>query len=372
MANALDYLEWRGDLTLEASPFNEVDMFLCSQLSTPDYSEIMGRDDEPISIGAMAERYFLTHTMKKEESIGVLQSDYLLPTFKQMALCDRFKDIKLWKPENKVVQENTEQFCAVTVCFPSGSRLISIRGTDDTIIGWKEDFNIAFRPSVPAQRDALNYLLEVAKECPDSDLYLCGHSKGGNLAVYAASNAPEDVQNRIKYVINYDGPGFRERFLKEEGYLRIKDRVYTVLSQNSMIGTLLTRVGKVEYVTSTEVGPMAHDGFSWLVKGKEFVASDGLSDISTKFEKAMKETLDDMDEKEMEEFTDGLFDALLDSGAKTVYEMNQLSTKAKMDVLKNLRGDKKVFAFVKSVLSILMKSYGDELKNYGNEIISKI
>lgn len=365
MSNALDYLEWRGDLTMEASQFNEIDMFLCSQLSTPDYTEIMGRDDEPITIGKMAERYFVTHSMKKEESIGVLQSDYLLPTFKKMALTERFKHVKLWKPENKVILENTEQFSAVTVCIPNGDRIISIRGTDDTIIGWKEDFSIAYSDNVAAQNDALSYLLEVAEECPESKLYLCGHSKGGNLAIYAAAKAPESVQDRIEKVVNFDGPGFREEFLDDDGYQRIKNKVETVLSQNSMVGTLLTRVGTVKYVTSSEHGPMAHDGFSWQVMGKKFIDSEGLSDTSMAFEKAMKETIEAMGEDEMQEFTNDLFDALLSTGAKTIAQLTALPPKAKLDMFVNLRNEKKVTKFVNSVLSIMFKSVG-------NEIISRI
>ena len=354
MTNALDYLNWRGDLSFEDSPFNEVDFFLCGQLSTPDYSGIVGEDGPGISITEVADKYFETHT-EDVGNLGVLQSVYVLPELRMLPGTARFRDLKLSHAVNRVVESNTEQFAAVTIEIPGNGICVSIRGTDDTIIGWKEDFNLATKDHVPAQEDAVKYLIEAAKRHRFKKIRVCGHSKGGNLAIFAAANAPKWVQRRIERVCSFDGPGFREAFFGNKGYLYLNGKVSTVLSQNAIVGKLLNPAGEQIIVKSSKNGPMAHDGFSWEVIGDHFVKCPDFSESSKAFDDAMTETLDSMDDEEKQEFVDELFDTLLSTGATTITELKEISLPGVLSMAKSFHGDKKVHRFVLSVTEQLIK-----------------
>lgn len=364
MNNSLDYVKWRGDLSFEFSPVNEVDIFLFSQLSTPDYSGIVPQGGESIALAEAGPKFFEIHGDSVSQ-LGVLQSEYVIPMLRLLPGTERFGSIKLSGYINKVITENVEQFSAVTIDLPCGARCVSFRGTDDTIIGWKEDCNLAVSESVPAQEDALEYLISSAEGfC--GDLYVCGHSKGGNLAVYAAAKAPDDIKAHIKSVYNFDGPGFSAEFLASGGYSAVKDRVITVLSQNSLVGILLSQVGTLKYVRSFRSGPIAHDGFTWEVLGKEFVPEDGLSDSSRAIKKAINETLSGMDTGEKQGFIDELFALLLSTGSETITELSNDIRASKLqstaEAVKSLHASKSVTAFMLKVAgSVLDSAYEDNL-----------
>lgn len=353
MTNALDYLAWRGDLSFEASPFCEVDMFICSQLSTPDWCGIVCGGEPPVPLKKAAERYFATHE-GGADSLGALQSEFVLPMLRALPDTIRYSGVLLKNAVNKVDMECEEQFSAVTLEFPDGSCCVSVRGTDDTIVAWKEDFNLATKKTVPAQKDASEYLLRAAEEC-SGRMLVCGHSKGGNLAVYAAASVPESVQERIEQAVSFDGPGFSREFLASEGYGRISGKVKTVRSQNSFVGTLLYPAGEIITVNSCKTGPMAHDGFSWQVIGNKFVREQGLSEISALFEKTMDETLSAMGRDEKQAFTDELFDTLLSTGAVTVSDITDFSPQQIIELLKDFRDDKKVQKFGAAVAERMIK-----------------
>ena len=361
MNNALDYLDWRGDLSFRISKFNEIDLFLCSQLSTPVYTGIVANDGSSVKLGEVVKMYFASN-IDDVSTLGVLQSSYVLPMLRALPKTKRFKNAKLCFAVNHVDQENIEQFSAVTIELPDGSICVAYRGTDDTIIGWKEDFNLATHEAVPAQKDALDYLVNVAQN-HEGQIHICGHSKGGNLAVYAAVKAPSAIKDRIVEVCSFDGPGFSAAFLESEDYLEMKSRIRTVLSQNSLVGTLLNTAGKVEYVTSTKSGPLAHDGFSWIVKGTSFVRSSGLGDVSKAFDKAMGEALDKMSVDEKQEFVDELFDTLTSTGAVTITDLTNIKLSSALALFKNFWDDKKVHSFNHKVGEELFKAIYTPLLN---------
>lgn len=361
MQNTLDYLKWRGDLNFEVSPFNDVDMFICSQLSTPDYTDIVPFSSDSVSIGDVCTNYFDTH-IDDVSTLGVLQSKFVLPMLKALPGCDRFKDIRLCFAQNRVVQENTEQFCAVTIELPDGSICLSFRGTDDTIIAWKEDFNLATKEIVPAQSDALKYVETVANSLPGK-IRICGHSKGGNLAIYAAVNSPDYVKNRIVSAVSFDGPGFNSDFFTKDEYIQMQDKLTTVLSQNSLVGTLLNSAGTVKYVISSVFGPMAHDGFSWSVMGPGFVPGIGLSEASKTFKEAMSDTLGSMTVDEKQAFVDELFDTLLATGAVTITDLTDFKAPKILELLKSLHGDRKVSQFAATMTDYVLKIASDKTEH---------
>ena len=179
MTNALDYISWRCDIPFAAVGVNEIDAFLFSQLITPHYEGILDTGSKTLS--AAADEYFSFHT-EDVSNLGVLQSPSVLPMFSALAESRRFGGVILHDYVNTVDESNTEQFSAVSFDLDNGITFVSFRGTDDSIIGWKEDFNIAIMSSVPAQTDAACYLNRILAST-DNRIIVCGHSKGGNLAV---------------------------------------------------------------------------------------------------------------------------------------------------------------------------------------------
>ena len=354
MANLLDYLEWRGDLPFSASPFNEVDAALLSHISTLDLRGIVPERAEPVPLPRAAELFFKTEEARRK-SLGLLQPERILPMFRLMGTSERFADSALACFRSRISMKREEQFCAVTILLPDGTFCVSYRGTDDTIIGWKEDFDLATSEAVPAQNDAKRYLEDAARTFP-GEILICGHSKGGNLAVYAASMADAEVQKRIRRVYNFDGPGFMGPFLEHDGYRNIADRTVTILSQNAMVGTLLEPVGKRVIVTSNAFGPLAHDGFTWEVLGKRFVRSEALSESSQRFDTAISVTIESMTNEERQAFVDELFDTLLSTGAETLTDLTKLTFNQAFEMIKRLRQDKRVSEFALKFFEEMLRS----------------
>lgn len=360
MTNALDYLDWRGDLSFERSPFCEVDLFILSQICSLNFEGIVPGDAEEIPLKEAAEKYFALHG-SATDSLGVLQSPYVLPMLKKLPETMRFADLRLCFAYKNVDFGKVEQCTALTILAPDGTVNVVFRGTDDTLIGWKEDFNMATKSVVPAQKDAQAYLRRVAL-AKKGKIRICGHSKGGNLAVYAAASVPKRIRNRILSVCSFDGPGFRPEFFETRGYRDILDRTMLIRSQNALVGTLLEAPGTEVTVHSNKQGPLAHDGFSWEVKGTAFVREKGLSDTSLRFKQAMDETLSSMSDAEKQAFVDELFNTLMSGGADTVRDLKDSNIRALREVAKSFRDDTRVHRFALAVLEQFLRSYRDELK----------
>ena len=353
--NAIDYLKWRGDLTFQESPFNEVDMFICSQISTADFRGILPIECQ-ISLSDAFKEYFKTYEVN--DSLGVLQSQYVMSMYDEIKDTTRFKDVMLRHQVTLYDEKNEEQFSAITIALPDGSICISFRGTDDTIIGWKEDCNLSVLKTVPAQEDAVDYLIAESNFDKTSRIRICGHSKGGNLAVYAGSSVPREIRDRIKEVYSFDGPGFQPSFFEKEGYLDIKDRITTIWSQNSLVGVLLKSAGRVEIVHSRVFGPLAHDGFNWTVMGTRFDREKDLSDFSIFFQNLCNQYIESSTDEEKIDLFNELFDVLLESGYSTLTELVNMSIPETMKFLVSMNGSKKVREFLRQI----MKGIGKESK----------
>lgn len=350
MANALDYISWRGDLTFDRAPVNELDIFLFSQIIAADYTGILEENAGPIPLREVACRYFENHTEDKE-NLGLLQSESVLPSLKKMASAARYKNLRLGRYICRIRTSLTEQFCAFTVEDPGNFICIVFQGTDDTIIGWKEDFELASRDIVPSQLDAVKYLNNAVNASDAPKIYICGHSKGGNLSLYSAVNADSDVRARITTAVSFDGPGFRDEFFENDNYREMEKRLVTVLSNYSTVGLLLRLAGRRVIVKSGAKGPMAHDGFCWEVMGPKFIKTTKLSNSSQKFDRVLDDILLNMDEEARLAFTDEMFSILLSTGAETITDLTNLSFREKTELLRDIGQSPKLSAFLKQALS---------------------
>lgn len=359
MANCMDYLDWRGDLSFTADPFNEVDNYICSQFCMPEFDMIVPENGQRVTLADTVERYG-TLWGKRGDKLGVLSSPYVLPLLRRAVETERFAGTELSHYVNLFDEDKDEQFSALCIHLPDGSTYIAYRGTDDTLTGWKEDFLMCVLDEVSAQSDALDYLRRVAAEV-DGSLRLGGHSKGGNLAMFAAVNAEEEIQNRILAVYNNDGPGFRADLTETEGFRRMKDRMVTILPQHSIVGTLLSPLGESVVVNSSRKAPESHDGFYWQVMGNRFVRCGELSRYSRALDEAVDRTMEDMDSEERREFVESLFEALSSTGARTLTELTGQGIRRALEVLHEGRRSSAVQSFLGSVAELTVRELADEM-----------
>lgn len=338
MATISDYLDWRGDLPFSVSPFNEVDAYLCAKLADPDAAGILPeRGFVPLSAMEEVCRRFL-----REEKLGALGSRLLLPVLHRLPQTPRFQPLRLGDYVRKAGKE--EQFSALTAELPDGVRCVVFRGTDDTIAAWKEDLLLTVRDVVKAQEDAAAYLLRAAEEAP-GPLIVAGHSKGGNLSVYAALKAPPRCKTAFSPSITLTAPGFRSNLLSTRAYGRIRARVHTIASQHTVVAKLLCHESRMEIVKSTRSGAAAHDGLRWEVLGTRFVRCGAFSLFSRSFDAAMEDLQKNMGQEGWEAFIDGLFGVLEATGAVTLTDLTAHKLRKGMALAKELRQSPEVYRF---------------------------
>ena len=289
MANVCDYVRWRGDLTLEQSEFNEIDNLILARFSYFPFDKII-RENEIATIKELSRRFSNQDVTK----LPILWKDDV-ELFPLMGNSKRFGGMLATKYINKIDAEQEKQFSAITVLMPDGTIYVSYRGTDNTIVGWKEDFNMSFKSHIASQISAKQYLEEIAKEYPSSKIIIGGHSKGGNIAVYAATFASKEVKDRIINVYNNDGPGFCEDVIETAEYQEILPRVHTYIPQSSIIGRLMNHKEKYTIVESVQRGIMQHDLYSWQLLGKEFVTLKKLTNESEFIDKTIKDWLENVE-----------------------------------------------------------------------------
>ena len=324
MANILDYLNWRGDLTLAQSPFNEVDNLILAELSFVNFTGIVPGpgEGEGVPLHAAAEAFFRSHE-GGDMGMGVLVPDEIPTLLRKMAECPRFREMKVNCFCDHLDVRKAEQFAAVTVELGDGSIYLSFRGTDDTIAGWKEDFLLGCQPEVPAQKKAVAYVKAVAAQYPRRKLMLGGHSKGGNLAVYGGIFVPLAIQRRISAVWSNDGPGFYGAVLETPQHARLEGRIHSIIPKSSVVGMLLEHEESYTVVDSNQTGLLQHDGFSWQVLGTSFVTLRQVSRQGRRNDLALKEWVRRLPLDQREKFVDGLFEVLTASGATTLTDLKE-------------------------------------------------
>ena len=267
----------------------------------------------------------------------------------------RFGKLKLTEYVNKIDLNNEEQFSAVTILMPNGMIYISYRGTDNTIVGWKEDLNMSFKELVPAQTTAKNYLNKIAEKYKDKQIIVGGHSKGGNLAVYAAAYCEPKIQERIINVYNNDGPGFCDKVVNSEEYNRILNKVHTYIPKSSIIGRLLNHKEEITILESTETGIMQHDLYTWQLIGGNFIKAE-LTNSSEFIDKTLTDLLLNVSVEQRSLCIDVLFEVLKATKAETLSEINENKFSNIITMIKTYKNlDEENKEIVTKVLNVLLK-----------------
>ena len=319
MANMIDYIHWRGDIPVCQVPLGEVDALILSYLTYMPFGGIVSSSfEERIPLGDAARLILERHdagelplAFSPKEDRKLLEAVMESCRFAQMALCGFVSRIDL---------ENEEQFCAMVFAPEHGPAVIAFRGTDRTVVGWKEDFNMTFSGVVPAQRSAILYAREVASAVC-APLILCGHSKGGNLAAYASLFSGEKTQDRIQCVYNFDGPGFNEEVIASNEFHRVDMRIHVFVPKSSMVGILLWHNEPFKVVESESVSVLQHLPYHWQIMGGKLVEASGLTGDSRLADVTLKRWLLSLSQELRKQVIDGIYGVLSASGGTQLADL---------------------------------------------------
>ncbi|MCD8068257.1 MAG: DUF2974 domain-containing protein, partial [Lachnospiraceae bacterium] len=240
----------------------------------------------------------------------------------QLLLSGRFKTVRFGLFADFVSEEEKVQFSALSCVLEDGSVKVIYRGTDESLAGWREDMDMAFTYPVPGQEYSSRYL-ELAAGLLDGPLDILGHSKGGNLAVYAAMNASGDVQARIGTIYNMDGPGFKKGVCRTELFEKIEPKIRKFIPRSSLVGMILENYGGYRVVDSNTVGLLQHFPSAWAVEGTDFAYLEKVDEPQRIINDSIREWLDCLSEEERREFVDTLFEVLEASGVSDLVEFTQ-------------------------------------------------
>lgn len=366
MADMFDYLDWRGDLTFDEAEFNEVDSMILAWLSYAALDGIVPADcseTDTVTIEKAAEQFVKTHDVEKilKEHVSFTKTSILM--LQKLAVSKRFKNLKLTGFVNQIDYKRETQFCAMTVLLQKNRYVVVFRGTDDNLISWKEDFNMSFLPIIPAQNMALSYLEGVADRIKGK-LYVCGHSKGGNLAVYAGVRASYRTRRKILEIFNFDGPGFYDLNSLGDAYEEMLPKIHSFVPETAVVGMLLEHVGEHNVVKSSNKGLLQHDAMSWEVLGPSFVTVNSVSGTSRMVNDILKNWLRETSNEERATFVDTLYKILETSQAKSIDDLNAEKGRIANVVLKEIGGlSKETKTMLGKTISVLFKEGNQVIKN---------
>ena len=372
MGNIMDYISWRGDLSFEQSQFNEVDNLILACFSYVNLDGISAvTKQKGIGLKKLTKEFMKLHTMKELEAD---KSFIRLAPFMMMEMAKsvRFGKCVVRNYVNDIVTEAEQQFAAMEIVLEDGTSYVSFRGTDDTIIGWKEDFNLS-TGVVPAQKRAIEYLQKIS-EHTDGMLRVGGHSKGGNLAIYGSVMC-KSAHEKILEIYSNDGPGFSREFqelpeMKEmmpkiiriipeysiigtllehekepvivasssKGLLpkEMMPKIIRIIPEYSIIGTLLEHEKEPVIVASSSKGLLQHDGFSWEVQGPALVRRDSLNKTALRFIEILHKWIDGMDMEQKRLLIEDLFATLQASGYENLSEVQSGGLKSLAAMVKRV------------------------------------
>ena len=330
MADVFDYLYWRGDVQFSSDPFNEVDNLVLAELAYTHFDGLVPDDSTSVPLSKVRDEFFSTHT--REE---ILMDDN--PIAKAPLLMDgmltgsRFSRMRLRDYVNIIDEDNVAQMCAVTYILGDGTACIAFRGTDSTLVGWKEDFNMSYLPETVGQRRAVEYLNRVGSKIR-KPIRVCGHSKGGNFAVYASAFCDRKVQDKIIEVYTNDGPGFRKEVMRSEEYKRIIPRVISIVPDTSVIGMFFSSKVRHRIVSSVGTGLAQHDALTWQVERNRFVQAEH-SEFGKFLLKLQRGWLSKLDNTDRASFIDTLFSLFEATGLDTFGEMSDQKLRSAENII---------------------------------------
>lgn len=333
MSNIFDYLKWRGDLSFLDADFCEVDGLALSMLSYIDFGLICG--GESINLREASHDYCPHGDYACVDYGLIIPGQNINKVFCMGGASKRMGGITVSDFIAFTDDGRGVQFAAVVYHIDEGRAAVVFRGTDDSIAGWREDLGLAYLDEIPAQGLAVEFLDAVAKKYPEKRFFVVGHSKGGNLALYASVNCDERVGRRIVRVYCYDGPGISRVMLESEKYRLLESRISVILPQSSFFGVMFEKGENYTVVKSNGVGVFQHDPFTWELDGPRFERSAALSPAGKSNEERFRRKMESMTVNERREAVEAIFSLIDSLGKKTLSELKESGGAGALTLLRN-------------------------------------
>lgn len=341
MKNIITYTQENLD-TFDKLPFNSVDSLILSSAAYIHFPDIIEEVENWKGI-RLQELYRAEYFEEMFHNIPL--SDDTRQLFFALAASPRFRDIRVMGYTEQFDLNTEKQFSAMTFQVQPDLFYIAYRGTDSTLVGWKEDFNMAFQSPIPSQEEAVRYMEKATLYCTGRIL-TGGHSKGGNLAVYASAMCRENIQNRITKIYSHDGPGFLETTLQSKEFQRIDSRIEKTIPQSSIVGMLLEHQEAFRIVKSNKSGFMQHDQFTWEIEENDFIYIEQLTKDAKFADKTLTDWLKQLTEDDRERFIDTLYSVLTANNLTSIDDFKadwQTAIPATFHAISQLDGDTKKF-----------------------------
>ena len=364
----LTYLKDFGDYSLKEKAFNEVDALILCELAYLKFDDLVPNvnyDVPPVEL-----KWIASNPQKEDLFSDERYEKVNRELFGAVTKSRRFGGLRVGAYVNLLEKDWETQFSAVTFYLQDGSAFLAFRGTDESLVGWKEDFNMTFLSPIPSQHCALKYFYIMAGRFQGS-LLLGGHSKGGNLATFAAMNCDPGLQKRIQKIYNMDGPGFRPEILRGNAYDGIRNRRIKILPRSSVIGMLFEQEGDYHVVESSKRGIFQHDPFSWLVEEDHFLEAEGLREGWAFFDQTINEWITSLTRDERKAFISALFQILEGSQARDLIELGGDLRRSMHGMAKTMKNmDAATAKMMEAMLKRFLEIAGTKaLKELGSRII---
>ena len=370
----LDYLQWRNDVPLSVSPFNEVDNVIFSYLSYIDFRDLKEDWNGFFDLKDLFRDFCEKHSLEEIETTGEFTERAPL-LLKEMMEGERFSDTKAGYYAEDFDKDKVKQFAALVFLLPDGRNYISFRGTDKTITGWKEDFLMSCQSETAGAKEAVEYFNKIAPVL-EGELILGGHSKGGNFAMYAAAFCEAKYKERIVQVYNNDGPGFREEVIQSPEFQEILPKISTIAPQSSIIGQLLSNPAKQHVIHSTAKGILQHDAMTWEAEMDSLVSSE-LDELSEYTKTTLGSWLESMDDETRESLCTTAFSLIESTKSETFIEFSGNLMKNMETIWKEMgklpeEKKKEIMNALNKLIESSKKAAVSQIKSGGQTVISQI
>ena len=370
----LDYLQWRNDVPLSVSPFNEVDNIILAYLSYIDFGKLRQEWDGFCDLKELFQCFCKEHSLEEIKTAGQFTERAPL-LLKEMMKGERFLDTKVGYYAVDFDKDQVKQFAALVFLLPDGTNYVSFRGTDETITGWKEDFLMSCQSETAGAKEAVDYFNKVAKAL-EGEFILGGHSKGGNFAMYAAAFCEAQHKERILKVYNNDGPGFRDEVIQSNEFQEMLPKILTVAPQSSIIGQLLSNSAEQRVIRSTAKGIMQHDAMTWEAEKDRLVPSE-LDELSHYAKTTLGSWLESMDDESRESLCTTAFSLIESTKSETFIEFSADLVKNTEIIWKEmgkLPEDKKkeIMDALANLMESSRKSALQHMKDGGQAVLNQI
>ena len=322
MGNLITYVQQYGAQTFEDKSLTDIDVLVLTEIAYLPFDEIVPKSfdiTEAISLEQLGKE-FETIKEKEHENNPFMITSERIELLEVVSKSQRYKEIKVFGFMNDIDDERTKQFAAVCYQWEEENRWIIFRGTDETLIGWKEDFMMTYSDLIPAQTDAIEYLKKQA-ETFSGTLNVSGHSKGGNLSLYASAMQDEAVQNRIEQIYCWDSPGVHRSILDTEGYQRVVSKAKRYIPQDSIVGLMLESQVPYHIIESQGSGISQHSALMWNIEDDHFVELTELTRNSQLTDQTFKQWTEVVSDEDLKLFFDTFFELFFEMGVETVNDV---------------------------------------------------